>query len=43
MLEARDDVDDAVRTQIVDANARVLFGIDAAFRPSDTRDATSVP
>lgn len=43
MLDARDDVDGAVRKQIVDANARVLFGIDAAFRPSDTRDATSVP
>jgi predicted TIM-barrel fold metal-dependent hydrolase len=36
MVAARTDLDEAVRTQIVDTNARTLFGIDEAFRPTDS-------
>jgi predicted TIM-barrel fold metal-dependent hydrolase len=42
-LEARDDLDQSVRRRIVDTNARALYGIDDAFRPSDTKDVARVP
>ena len=35
MVAGRDDLDQTVRTRIVDTNARILFGIDETFRPTD--------
>jgi predicted TIM-barrel fold metal-dependent hydrolase len=41
LLASRTDLDETVKTRIVDTNGRALFGIDQEFRPSDSGSSSS--